>query len=681
MSATAAKLDAAEVKRMASGRWGQILRSIGGLTDAQLSGRHGPCPKCGGNDRFRALDDFHETGGLICNQCFNKGNSDGFSALQWLLDIRFPEALRRVADFVGMANNGHHKTATPARKKTSPAADETLSASFLKGLQASGKETLHDLAESLNVSHSALEDLGVGYLPDQNAWTWPEREADGKVCGINRRFEDGSKKVMRGHRRGLYYQDGWQEHEGPILIVEGGSDTAAGITIGLSTIGRPSAIVPRDLLSELVTMLQTVSNLRPIIVLGERDQNAEGKWPGREGAIRTAEELTEALGREVKWALPPKDVKDLRAWIRAEPEKSGHELLAGLVFEAEAKESKLVFHDAWRAAHKPKPLREVIIEGLLRRGEVGNVIAATKIGKSWFALLLEMCVSLGRDWLGRRVAKGNVLLIDNELHEETLENRLAALRAELQIDETTPRGEFKYLCCRGKWLSLAELIEEVSTQYAPGYLNLIVIDAKYRLFGNGLEENSNDDQTEFHNQMDVFASRMNCAILLVHHSSKGDQNGKAVTDVGSGGGSQARTVDLHLTIRPHQTEGLAVMDAAVRSFPKVEPVTLRWTWPVWELAEGVKPVLCKDAKEQGRRAEMEERVRKYLSEDWTTLSKLAERCGTKKERNPFADIIDELEASGEIERTDSFIPPNTKKEAEAVRLTADNFSSDTVRSP
>jgi RecA-family ATPase len=254
-------------------------------------------------------------------------------------------------------------------------------------------------------------------------------------------------------------------------------------------------------------------------------------------------------------------------------------------------QSKLNFQDAWAGAFSPPEMREVIIEGLLRRGEVGNFIASTKTGKSWFALLLMLCVSTGRDWLGRRVARGNVLLIDNELHTSTIENRLFEVARAMQIDPEEPRDQFEYLSCRGNWVSIQDLIRDIPKKYAPGSLNLIVIDAKYRLFGDGLQENSNDDQTKFGNLIDQFAGLMNCPIVMVHHSTKGDQAGKSVTDIGSGGGSQARSVDLHLVLRPHEEPGFAVMDAECRSFPKAEPITLRWDWPLWSAEVDLEPVL------------------------------------------------------------------------------------------
>lgn len=101
-----------ELKRLASGRWGQILTHHG-FPAEHLSTTHGPCPRCGGADRYRAFDDFAETGGVICNQCFATGNSDGLSTLQWWLGCDFATAVRRVSEALGFAPQTARRVSQP----------------------------------------------------------------------------------------------------------------------------------------------------------------------------------------------------------------------------------------------------------------------------------------------------------------------------------------------------------------------------------------------------------------------------------------------------------------------------------------------------------------------------------------------------------------------------------------
>lgn len=97
---TATSYDVDMIRSAAARRWPEILSQLTTVDAAALDGSHGPCPKCGGSDRFRMID--AEAGALLCNQCFNSKNGDGFAAIQWLLDCKFNDALAKVADYLGI---------------------------------------------------------------------------------------------------------------------------------------------------------------------------------------------------------------------------------------------------------------------------------------------------------------------------------------------------------------------------------------------------------------------------------------------------------------------------------------------------------------------------------------------------------------------------------------------------
>jgi len=63
-----------------------------------------------------------------------------------------------------------------------------------------------DLADSLGVAADAVRRLGVGYYPAEQAWIFPERDGDGNVIGLLRRYANGKKFIMEGHKRGLSYE-------------------------------------------------------------------------------------------------------------------------------------------------------------------------------------------------------------------------------------------------------------------------------------------------------------------------------------------------------------------------------------------------------------------------------------------------------------------------------------------
>jgi len=78
----------------ATGHWPAILHAAG-VPDRFLTGKHGPCPFCGGKDRFR-FTDYQQRGGFICSQC-NPDGGDGLALLmQWRGDD-FKQALQWLA--------------------------------------------------------------------------------------------------------------------------------------------------------------------------------------------------------------------------------------------------------------------------------------------------------------------------------------------------------------------------------------------------------------------------------------------------------------------------------------------------------------------------------------------------------------------------------------------------------
>lgn len=196
---------------------------------------------------------------------------------------------------------------------------------FAQSLARNTGKARDSLADKLSVSPKALTDLNVGWHPHKRYWSFPERDGGGKTIGINARYVDGSKKRLFGSSAGLTYADIWDAADGPILLVEGGSDTAAAMTIGLNVVGRPSNNGGVNLLADL--LVETPID-REIVVIGERDQKVNGRWPGREGAVSTAKQLAETLERPIVWALPPDDAKDARVWLRGMPSLPSDRLAA-----------------------------------------------------------------------------------------------------------------------------------------------------------------------------------------------------------------------------------------------------------------------------------------------------------------------------------------------------------------
>ena len=69
------------------------------------------------------------------------------------------------------------------------------------------KPLLDELSNQLGVSTDSMFTLGIGYIPIERAWVFPERNETGKIIGLMRRFSNGKKMVISGSKRGLYYEE------------------------------------------------------------------------------------------------------------------------------------------------------------------------------------------------------------------------------------------------------------------------------------------------------------------------------------------------------------------------------------------------------------------------------------------------------------------------------------------
>lgn len=95
-----------DVIARAAGRWPGILRALG-IEEAALSGKHGPCPMCGGTDRFR-FDDKEGRGTYYCSGC---GAGDGFALAMGITGKGFNEILEEVNQLAGGIPAGEVKPA------------------------------------------------------------------------------------------------------------------------------------------------------------------------------------------------------------------------------------------------------------------------------------------------------------------------------------------------------------------------------------------------------------------------------------------------------------------------------------------------------------------------------------------------------------------------------------------
>jgi hypothetical protein len=296
-------------------------------------------------------------------------------------------------------------------------------------------------------------------------------------------------------------------------------------------------------------------------------------------------------------------------------------------------------------------LRPIIVDGVCREGETVNLIASPKIGKSLIATLLAYSVALGLKWLGRfDTSQGSVLIIDNELHEETLLYRFKEI-GESAFGSRAKGAQIDYHCLRGKNVDIHKL-GLIMEMIPMGRYKLIVLDALYRFLPEGTSENDNAQMMAIYNQLDRFADKTGSSVVVVHHSSKGNQSEKSVTDIGSGAGSMARASDTHIVIRPHKEEGLSVLQGEARSFERIEPMSLKRRGLVWEFDRAAPEVFSGGSRvDPISEAADQEKLREWLrGKDYQSRNAMEDSgLGARKVKRVVAHLME----AGELEIDDS----------------------------
>lgn len=175
-----------------------------------------------------------------------------------------------------------------------------------KYLEAFAKDQSLDdfISKELGVSTFWTYMFDIGWSQGHNAFTFPMRDASGKVTGYRLRTKDGKKFAVNGSQDGLFMPRvlDVDPDDYDVLIAEGPSDTMNLWQLGYIAIGRPSCHGGRDHCVEFCKG-------RNVVIVSDKDS------PGRAGANA----LSLALIKECKSVkvIEPLQGKDVRDWIEA----------------------------------------------------------------------------------------------------------------------------------------------------------------------------------------------------------------------------------------------------------------------------------------------------------------------------------------------------------------------------
>lgn len=199
-----------------------------------------------------------------------------------------------------MRNGGwlHRETEyryTPPVKFVEPEPEIDFKGMWTTWAKATDMGRVNDLAASLNVSSGSL--IALRCVWTGTAWAFPMRDDAGKMIGIRLRDPDGHKYAVTGSHQGLFLVK--QEQNRVAYLLEGPTDTAAALTLGLSAFGRPSCLGQENLIRKYLKR----NLVERLVIVTDNDE------PGIRGAVK----LQASLPILSCVYVPP--TKDLREFV------------------------------------------------------------------------------------------------------------------------------------------------------------------------------------------------------------------------------------------------------------------------------------------------------------------------------------------------------------------------------
>lgn len=269
-------------KELARGKWPGILVGLG-VDQKFLRNEHGPCPLCGGKDRFR-FDDKDGSGSYYCNSC---GPGDGFDLLMKWLDQPFETVAKSIDRMVGTI-----EVSTPFH----PAQSEEDKRRNLNAVwqKAKAQQALFTYLESRRLPARIME--GVTTMRGSTK-LW-DSKTGGQHCGVVSLIQNQEGHPVSLHR--IYFQGGnrWKKVMPPIGTITGAAIrlgeiedrilcVAEGVESGLAVRGATKGLpVWCGISANGVREMRLPDGLRGLHIFADHDANFVGPSAAMELAQR-----------------------------------------------------------------------------------------------------------------------------------------------------------------------------------------------------------------------------------------------------------------------------------------------------------------------------------------------------------------------------------------------------------
>ncbi len=295
--------DRLDVREIAQGRWRSILTVLG-IDERALSGKHGPCPMCGGKDRFR-FDDREGRGTFYCSGC---GAGDGVQLVMGITGQSFRDVAREVERIAG--------TVRPIASKPERSDDDKLRSLRRAFKESKPIERDDDACRYLAGRGLRLYDLPESVRLHPGMSYWDGGAVLGRFATMLATVTDATGRAVSMHR--TYLQDARKAPvPEPKKLMEGLALAGAAIrltpvsrTLGIAE-GIETALAAAELFeaptwscisTSGIESFEPPKGVEHIIVFADNDRN----FAGQAAAYRAAHRLA-LKGYEVEVCIPPAD--------------------------------------------------------------------------------------------------------------------------------------------------------------------------------------------------------------------------------------------------------------------------------------------------------------------------------------------------------------------------------------
>ncbi|EKP0306323.1 DUF927 domain-containing protein [Aeromonas veronii] len=291
-----------DVVAAACGHWPDVLAGLG--IDIPRRGKHGPCPACGGKDRFR-LDDKTGRGTFICSQC---GSGDGLDLVCRVTNKSPKEAAELIAPLVGLSAGGldpveleriHQQQQARADAERKRAEQErqkaTRRAAAIAGDVAQGVSP-YLTAKGLEwpqatINRTLIREGGENY--PAGSLVIPLTNEAGELVNVQLIRADGTKRYLHGGQKaGAFHRIEGGEL---VAVVEG---YATGLSVHLAIGATVYCAMDCGNLAAVAQIARRQHPEARILLCGDNDADTQGN-PGK----TKAEQAAATVGGLV--ALPP----------------------------------------------------------------------------------------------------------------------------------------------------------------------------------------------------------------------------------------------------------------------------------------------------------------------------------------------------------------------------------------